>query len=325
MLENRTRCRTVITGVTFNIQQFSTEDGPGIRTTVFMKGCPLSCAWCHNPEGMYPSQDLMWYDVRCIAARDCTQICPEEALNLTPEGMLIDRHRCTLCGECAQACPSAALEVIGQSWTPEALMMELLKDRIFFETSGGGITFSGGEPMLQVDFLTEILPLCKESDLHVALDTCGTVSWERYERVLPWVDMVLLDLKIMDAERHQQATGVSNHIILENARRLAEAGISMWIRTPVVPGYTQDDENIKAIGDFIKDNLPTVERWDLLAYTNLGRPKYHRLDIPYALEETPLLTREEMESTWQVAKELVPVAKWSGVTRSLKRTPRNSV
>lgn len=324
MLASPIKYRTVTTGITFNIQQFSTEDGPGIRTTVFMKGCPLHCVWCHNPEGMRPSQDLMWYDVRCIAACDCLRVCPEEALDLTKDGMLIDRQRCTLCGECAEACPSAALEVIGQQWTPESLMAELIKDRIFYETSGGGITFSGGEPMLQTDFLVAVLPRCKEEGLHVALDTCGTVSWERYERVLPWVDMVLLDLKIMDPQRHQQAAGVSNDIILENAQRLAEAGVTMWVRTPIVPGYTQDDENIRAIGSFIQENLPTIERWDLLAYTNLGRPKYHRLDIPYEMEETPLLTREEMESAWQVAHELVPVAKWSGATSSLKEDRRSS-
>ena len=324
MLASPIRYRTVTSGITFNIQQFSTEDGPGIRTTVFMKGCPLHCVWCHNPEGMRPSQDLMWYDVRCIAARDCLHLCPEEALDLTKNGMLIDRQRCNLCGECAEACPSAALEVIGQQWTPESLVAEMLKDRIFYETSGGGITFSGGEPMLQTDFLVAVLPRCKEEGLHVALDTCGTVSWERYERVLPWVDLVLLDLKIMDAQRHQHATGVSNDVILKNAQRLAEVGMPMWVRTPVVPGYTQDDENIRAIGGFIQEKLPTVERWDLLAYTNLGRPKYHRLDIPYVLEETPLLTREEMESAWQVAHELVPVAEWSGVTRSLKKARGDS-
>lgn len=324
MLASPIKYRTVTSGITFNIQQFSTEDGPGIRTTVFMKGCPLRCVWCHNPEGMRPTQDLMWYDVRCIAARDCLRVCPEDALDLTKDGMLIDRQRCTLCGECTEVCPSAALEVIGQQWTPESLMAELIKDRIFYETSGGGITFSGGEPMLQTDFLVAVLPGCKEEGLHVALDTCGTVSWECYERVLPWVDMVLLDLKIMDPQRHQQAAGVSNDIILENAKRLAEAGMTMWVRTPIVPGYTQDDENIRAIGSFIQENLTTIERWDLLAYTNLGRPKYHRLDIPYVMEETLLLTREEMESAWQVAHELVPVAKWSGATRSLKETRENS-
>ncbi len=303
------------TGLAFNLQQFSTEDGPGIRTTVFMKGCPLRCAWCHNPEGLRPGPDLMWYDVRCVGARECLKACAENALALTPQGMQIDRARCTLCGKCADACPAAALEVIGKEWTPDALMEQLLKDKVFYETSGGGITFSGGEPMQQVDFLCEVLPRCQDAGLRVTLDTCGAVAWERYARVLPFVDLVLLDLKIMDAARHQAATGVSNEIILDNARRIADAGKTMWIRTPVIPGYTDDRANIEAIARFIRDALPTVERWDLLAYTNLGKPKYHRLDMPYALEDTALFTHDEMEALWRVAAEIVPVARWSGATR----------
>jgi pyruvate formate lyase activating enzyme len=194
-------------------------------------------------------------------------------------------------------------------------MDELLKDRVFYETSGGGITFSGGEPMMQIEFLLEVLPGCKAAGLHVALDTCGAVAWERYECALPWVDLMLLDLKLVDAGRHKSATGVSNDLILENARRIATLGVPMWIRTPVIPGYTDDVENVRAIGRFIRDALPTVERWDLLAYTNLGKPKYHRLDLPYALEDVPLLMQAEMEAAWQAAVELVPVARWSGATR----------
>jgi pyruvate formate lyase activating enzyme len=304
-------------GLVFNIQRFSTEDGPGIRTTTFLKGCPLRCAWCHNPEGLSPKPELIWYDVRCIGARDCLQVCPEDALTLTPEGMRINRERCTVCGACEKACPAAALEVIGRDWTPDEMVAELLKDQVFYETSGGGVTFSGGEPMMQVDFLCQVLPRCREAGVHVALDTCGAVGWESYERVLPCVNLVLYDLKIMDAKRHEAATGISNDTILENGRRLAARGVPMWIRTPVVPGYTDDKENILAIARFINDSLPTVQRWDLLAYTNLGQPKYHRLNREYLLEKVPLLTRQEMESTWRAAAEIVSVAHWSGATRQL--------
>ena len=303
------------TGTTFSVQQFSTEDGPGIRTTVFLKGCPLRCPWCHNPEGMHAAPDLVWYDVRCIGTQECLRACPEQALALSATGMRIDRARCTLCGKCVTACPAAAFERIGKEWTADELLTELLKDRVFFETSGGGVTFSGGEPLAQVEFLCELLPRCKAAGLHVALDTCGAVSRQRCRRVLEWVDLVLYDLKIMDPARHKTATGVSNDLILHNARWLAAQGVPLWIRTPVIPGYSADALNIRAIGEFIRDALPAVQRWDLLAYTNLGRPKYHRLDLPYALEDAALLTSAEMEALWQVAVNVVPHAQWSGATR----------
>jgi pyruvate formate lyase activating enzyme len=301
--------------ITFNVQRFSTEDGPGIRTTVFFKGCPLRCAWCHNPEGLSPRPELVWYDVRCIGARDCLSACPVEALELTPEGMRIDRARCTACRACAEACPAGALEVIGREWTPEALFAEVNKDAVFFETSGGGVTLSGGEPMRQAEFVVALAGLCREAGLHVALDTCGAAPWEQYERILPLVGLVLYDLKIFDGERHRASTGVDNGLILENARRIAASGKPMWIRTPVIPGYTADAANVAAIGAFIASALPTVERWDLLAYTNLGQPKYHRLDRPYRLEGVPLLARAEMEALHAVALERVAVAVWSGATR----------
>ena len=304
------------TGTLFNIQKFSIEDGPGIRTTVFLKGCPMHCAWCHNPEGIRPQPELMWYDVRCIAARECLKVCQADALHLGSQGMVIDRSHCTVCGDCARACPSAALEVIGTEWLPEPLFQEILKDQVFYQTSGGGVTFSGGEPVLQADFLEALLPLCKEACLHVALDTCGALPWKNYERLLPWIDLVMLDLKIMEPRRHKQATGLGNQLILENAHRIASKQVPMWIRTPVIPGYTQDGDNIRAIGQFIREQLPTVERWDLLAYTNLGKPKYHRLERTYSLENELLLAVEEMEQVYQLAASLVPSARWSGATRN---------
>ncbi|HET91798.1 MAG TPA: glycyl-radical enzyme activating protein [Chloroflexi bacterium] len=304
-----------VTGRTFNIQRFSTRDGPGIRTTIFFKGCPLRCPWCHNPEGLSPQTELVWYESRCIGIRDCLAACPEGALELTPQGMHIARQRCTACGACAEACPSGALEIIGQEWTVEELLTETAKDVVFYETSGGGVTLSGGEPMQQADFITALARQCREAGISVALDTCGAAPWEDYERLLPWADLVLYDLKLWDAARHQAVTGLDNRLILDNVRRIASTGARLWIRTPIIPGYTADAENVAALGDFIAAALPAIERWELLAYTHLGQPKYQRLSRSYALEGAPLLSQAEMEALHAVAAERVERAVWTGVTR----------
>jgi pyruvate formate lyase activating enzyme len=303
-------------GVTFNVQRFSTEDGPGIRTTVFMKGFPLRFKWCHNPEGLSPQPELVWYDVRCVGARECLTVCPDDALELTPEGMRLNRERCTVCGLCEEACPAGALEVIGREWTAEALYAEVAKDRAFYETSGGGVTVSGGEPVMQAEFVEALLCLCREGGIHTALDTCGHADWGIYQRLLPFVDLMLYDLKIMGRERHREATGVYPDRILENAKRIAQKGTPMWVRTPVVPGCTDDEDNIARLAIYIRDELSTVERWDLLAYTNLGQPKYCRLGLPYPLDGAELLTRAKMERLHTVALGGgADVAVWSGAVR----------
>jgi pyruvate formate lyase activating enzyme len=230
--------------------------------------------------------------------------------------MVIDRQRCTVCGLCMDACPAAAVEVIGREWTADALYAEVAKDRAFYETSGGGVTVSGGEPLMQPEFVEDLLALCREGGIATALDTCGHADWRHFEAVLPFVDMVLFDLKLIDRERHHAATGVYPERILANAQRLGEAGLPMWVRTPIIPGFTDDEENIAALAAFIRGRLPNVVRWDLLAFNNLGRPKYTRLSLPYPLDGAELVTREQMERLHTLAAAAVGgVARWSGATR----------
>lgn len=300
----------------FNIQRFSTEDGPGIRTTVFFKGCPLSCAWCHNPEGISPKPQLLWYAARCIGARDCLAVCPEKALTLTPRGMAIDRNRCNACGDCEEACPAAALEVVGKPWTVDALVAEVKKDEAFFRNSGGGVTLGGGEPMMQAEFVEAFLRRCRAEGLSTALDTSGIAPWERYERALPHVDLVLLDLKQMDPDKHREMTGVRLEPILENARRIGRTAKAVWVRTPVIPGCTDDPENVRRVARFIAEQMPNVGRYDLLAFNNLCTGQYERLGMPFPFKDTPLVRRAELESLRLAAVEAgAPNVHASGATR----------
>jgi len=311
--------RDAVGGVVFNVQRYSTEDGPGIRTTVFLKGCPMRCPWCHNPEGLSRDPQLVWYEVRCIGARDCLTACPRGALALTPEGMVIDRQRCDACGRCEDACPAAALEVIGKVRTVGEVAAETLRDRVFYDKSGGGVTLSGGEPALQFDFALELMGRLRDEGVHLALDTCGGVSWERLGPLVELADLVLFDLKVMDAEKHRAYTAVPLALVLDNARAVARAGRSMWIRTPVIPGYTDDEDNIRAIARFIRDELTAVERYDLLAFNNTCDAKYRRLDMVFPLAGEGLISEEKMaELAGAAADEGLSVARWSGATARAK-------
>lgn len=304
------------TGMIFNIQRFSIEDGPGIRTTVFMKGCPLRCVWCHNPEGLLADRQLMWFDTRCIGARDCLEACGRGALELTPSGMLIDRAACDGCGDCAEACPAGALEVVGREYTVAEALDEVVRDEAFYRNSGGGVTVSGGEPTMQPGFVEELLRECRRAGLHTALDTCGYSSRDALARLLTHSDMVLLDLKLMDTERHLELTGVDLEKVLGSARLIAAEGRPLWVRTPIIPGCTDSDENIRSLGEFIARELSCAERWDLLAFNNTCGSKYERLDMEWRLDGAPLVERSKMEHLAEVARSTgAPGVGWSGVTR----------
>ena len=314
-----------ITGKVLEIQRMSTEDGPGIRTTVFLKGCSLSCTWCHNPESIRFKPELQWISVSCIGCKSCISVCPHGALAMTDAGIIIDRTVCTACGDCTQACPSGALEMLGRDWTPEELVRELVKDAAYFRQSGGGVTLSGGEAALQVEFCAEVFTLLKKSGVHCAVDTSGKVSREALERLLPLTDLVLYDIKEINSTKHKEFTGSGNEQILENAKYIADYikthlhAPSLWVRTPIIPGATATKENLHGIGAFIAEHLGSaVERWDLCAFNNLCRDKYRRLGIPWDFSDTPLLFREEMEYFADIARASgVPpsIVKWSGSTR----------
>lgn len=264
------------TGIVFDIKRFSIHDGPGIRTTVFLKGCPLTCWWCHNPEGQAPRQELILRPDRCLACGACVEICPQGAIAWEQNATVTDRERCTVCGACIEVCYAGARELAGQRMTVAEVMDEVERDVAFYDRSGGGVTVSGGEPLSQPVFLCELLRACKERSFHTALDTCGFAPWNVLDDARENVDLFLYDLKLMDDGRHREKTGVSNAPLLKNLWRLSRCGHRIVIRIPIIPGINDDEENVRAIGAFAAE-LPSLERVDLLSYHRIGRHKYRQL------------------------------------------------
>jgi pyruvate formate lyase activating enzyme len=297
------------TGCILHLQRLSTEDGPGIRTTVFFKGCPLHCDWCHNPESISIQLQTQWFAVRCIGCKTCVEACPNGCLTMTESGLVIDRELCEACGKCVEACPSGAREMLGRSVTVEEVLVELLKDRAYYEKSDGGVTLSGGEPTFQPDFAEGLLRGLKEQGISTALDTCGLASTRTFDRLLPFTDLILFDLKLFDPGLHSKFTGVTNQQILENLAHMRNTiqhqpqRIELWIRTPLIPGATDTQENLSAIGNYLTEHFEkTVARWELCAFNNLCREQYTRLGLEWEYAVTPLMSSSEVRRCEQIAK-----------------------
>ncbi|MEW5872897.1 MAG: glycyl-radical enzyme activating protein [Chloroflexota bacterium] len=283
------------TGILFDLRRFSIHDGPGIRTAVFFKGCPLRCTWCHNPESQSPRPELILRPRRCIACLACIEACPIGAVTLQDGAPVTDLSLCQACGECAQVCYAESRQVVGQRYTVQQVMDEMQRDGDFYAQSGGGVTFSGGEPLQQWRFLLALLQAAKAGGLHTCLDTCGYAPWERLERVLPYVDLFLYDLKLIDSARHRQYTGVPNRRILSNLRQLAASGASIRLRLPVIPGVNDDEGNLHATARFAA-GLPNLQGLDLLAYHNSAEAKYRGLGRPYPPGELASPGEERMQA-----------------------------
>ena len=280
-----------VQGIVFNIQRFTIHDGPGMRTELFLKGCPLSCSWCSNPEGMKPYIQPGIYRQKCISHKNCgicEQVCMQEGtLQFYRQKLVsIDREKCTNCMECADMCPSEAIKQWGKAMTVEECMKEIRRDIGYYERSGGGVTVSGGDPLMQSDFVAELFAACRAENIHTCCESTFHTDWKEIEKILPVTDLLISDIKHMDPGRHKQHTGVDNRRILDNLRHLAKAGRELILRIPVIPDINDDMKNMEATADFIINDLgDSVRTLQLLSFMRLGVEKYQSLGMPYEMKD----------------------------------------
>ena len=280
-------------GVIFDIKRYAVHDGPGIRTTVFFKGCPLRCRWCANPESQKMTPEIAFLAAECIGCGQCAQICPEHAVVFDNGRPLRDTAACTNCGRCAVQCPAEALQLMGRGTTAEAVFDDISADRPFWDRSGGGVTLSGGEPLMQAEFAAALLKRCRENYVHTVLDSCLHAPADLLAAVCADVDLFLCDLKLMSADRHRKLTGFSNELIIENLERLLKGDKDVLVRRPLIPGINDDAEELDALGKYLQSLRPGVQL-ELLPYHRLGASKFERLGRKYPLAGTQPPTKEQM-------------------------------
>jgi pyruvate formate lyase activating enzyme len=298
-------------GTVFNIQRFSIHDGPGIRTTVFLKGCSLHCFWCHNPEGICLQPQIQFFAERCINCGACVGACQHGANSVQDGKLQFDRSRCQECGECIDTCYAEARALVGKEMSPAEVFQEILKDRDYYASSAGGVTLSGGEPVLQPEFSGEVLALCKQAGLHTAIETAGNVPWKDLQALLPVVDLILMDLKQMDSARHRAAVGVSNERLLKNAQNLAaQSAIPIQFRIPVIPGVNDSPADVAATASFVRGlagaraaaGNPGKITLDLLPFHRLAGDKYRSLDQDHRASSLTPPSKEKMEELVHIVR-----------------------
>lgn len=291
-----------LVGLISGIERFAVHDGPGIRTLIFMKGCPLRCLWCSSPHTQKYTPELLYDDRECMKCQKCVEVCPLQAITFSPEaGVTVDTDLCDYCGKCAENCLGKALELVGQSFTPEELLKEVSKDSSFFRRSNGGVTVGGGEPTVQAEFVAQFLTLCKQQLIHTAMETCGYAHQAKLDKILEQLDLVYMDIKQMDDARHRELTGVSNRLILNNIRRVAQVR-TLILRVPVVPGCNDTVDNIGATADFASSLGKNLLRIELLPYHKLGTHTYEKMGRDYLLKDIETPNQEQMDQLKQIVE-----------------------
>ena len=289
------------TGIIFDIKKYAINDGPGIRTTVFFQGCPLSCWWCHNPESQPRKPALMYRANRCVLCRECATVCPQSGIKINGSA-LTDRSKCDVCGTCAETCYYGAREVSGREVTVDGVLAEIERETPFHDQSGGGVTLSGGEPLMQRSFLLALLRACRERDIHTVVDTSGYTTWEALDSVREYVNLFLYDLKLMDDGLHTQYTGVSNQPILRNLKLLSEHGQSLYVRIPLIPSVNDDEENLRQSANFFA-GLPNITGVELMGYHDIAAAKFEALGMAYRLNGTKPPTAEHLQQAGSILEE----------------------